>query len=184
MNIKVCFIMLLFMRPFISLTETDLLDEYEDCRDDSTKSFLEITEEIYDRQFDRDNMYYDEYKKAYEYLKTKDNSKVINASQGSTAWIIIALILIFILLVVVVLTIAGVIKTKSSKPLLYVGIFCWMVYTGFFWASFSIQIKSMAKVDNFVCDYYKFVHNIFYGNDMGDLRYIGLRTEKNFYTNL
>lgn len=60
--------MLLFMRPITPLTENDLLTEYEDCRDEATKSITEVTEEIYDRQYDRDNMYYDEYRKAFEYM--------------------------------------------------------------------------------------------------------------------
>lgn len=73
MDLKLCLLMFLFLNPFVSLTEDDLKEEYEDCRNDFMKSYEEVVEEIFDRQFDRDNMYYDEYRHAGIYLKTKDN---------------------------------------------------------------------------------------------------------------
>lgn len=44
MNMKICFFMLLFMSPFTSLTEEDLREEYEDCRDEHMKSYSEVTD--------------------------------------------------------------------------------------------------------------------------------------------
>lgn len=181
MNIKVCLLVLIFLQPFSSISEEKLKDNYVDCIGDSERTDQEVAMDLAERRGERDNRYYDDYMRTSRYLNNKDNDDIIKASRGGTAMVIIYLIFTFFLLVLAILVIANVIKLKTNKILLGLGILLWLVYSTFYWASFGTQIRTFRRSHEFRCDYYRLLYNFVYGSTEGDNRYIGIRQEMAIY---
>lgn len=137
MDIKLCLVILLLSQPLLMLSDVHLKDKYFNCRSDSQKSLREVVEDLSDRRDDRDNVYFDEYRRTSRYFNDHDNDDLIKSSKGGTGTIIAFLIVTFILLILILLVLIKVIKPKSNKVLLGLAILMWLIYSSFFWASFA-----------------------------------------------
>lgn len=65
---------------------------------------------------------------------------MIESTRGPTAVTIIYIIATAILLVVLLLGCLGTINQEGNKSCLYLAVICWVIYSCFFWAAFTLII--------------------------------------------
>lgn len=118
--------------------EKTLRENWEDCKDFDYHSLQHIAENIDERRVDYDNHFFQEYHKIAKWFQTKNNNRMIEATRGPTAMSIVYILLAGFLLILFILALFNVVKRDGSKSCLYVAIVCWIIYSCFFWASFTL----------------------------------------------
>lgn len=122
--------------------ERRFAEKYESCKNFDYRSLQEIARDIDERRADRDNHFFAQYRKAVDWLRTKNNNRIIEASRGPTAVTIIFIIFTAVLAIVLILACLDVIKRDGSKTCLYLAIVLWIIYSCFFWAAFTLEIQA------------------------------------------
>lgn len=108
-------------------------------------------------------------------MKEKDNNHMIKASRGPTAIVIIYIIITGIVMIVFLLACLDVFSREGSKSCLYIAVVFWIIYSCFFWASFTYQIKANKAKGGLYCAYNSLAHNALYGNKGSSEAYVGVK---------